>query len=275
MSQYGCVVPVDWTAVCFTVLPRWIEVLNADRTAKDFASHFGLEDLEYLFERSQVPFPLDYLTDIGWQNTDVPLATSRVRKSKVHRSAHALGCTEIGTYLLGDAIVAHASVSLGGHDAFASQPWDGYYSRLGRAPHVQVAGTKNRFYFLEAFFDISEELVAEDFPESTRPAYPYHRKTSGGGRWEELLEFLFLGLRTFPGVEVLPVAPAWPASDDVWIAGYLVPEEVRELASLLGQIVGSVSMAADGDELFPLFEDRVGRAATDGTGLIAFHGFLF
>lgn len=272
MSQYGCVVPVDWTAVCFTVLPRWLEVLDGQRPAEDFASHFGLE---HRFERQQVRFPPDYVGDIGWSQAHLPLDTSRVRMSKAHRFAHTLGCTEAGTDLLGEAIVLHASVNVGGRDVFASQPWDGYYSRLNRPPHVQVAGTKNRFHFLEAFFDVSEEPVTGEVPELTRPVYRYHRKSADDRRTEELLELLFLGFRTFPGVEVLSAAPAWPAYDDPWIAGYLVPEEARELASLLGQIGGSVDIRENGFELFPLFDDRVRRAAAGGSGLIAFHGFLF
>src|SRR5262245_24001309 len=233
MSQYGCVVPVDWTAVCLAVLPRWLEVLDAQRSAEDFASHLGLGDR---FQRQQVRFPREYLVGIGWNGMQLPLETGRVRMSEAHRSAHALGCTEAGTHLLGEAILVHASVNVSGRDVFASQPWSGYYSRLQRSPHVQGAGCKNRFRFLEAFFDVSEEAVAGDVPELTRPVYRYHRKSADDRRLEELLEFLFLGFRTFPGVEVLSAARAWPAFDDPWIAGYLVPEEVTELASLLGHV---------------------------------------
>jgi hypothetical protein len=170
--------------------------------------------------------------------------------SEAHRSAHVLGCTEAGTDRLGEAILLHASVNVGGRDVFASQPWDGYYSRLHRPPHVQVAGTKNRFHFLAAFFDVPEEPVTGGVPELTRPVYRYRRKTAGDRRWEELLEFLFLGFRTFPGVEVLSAARGWPAYDDPWIAGYLLPEEVKELASLLGQVGGSVDVRENGYELF-------------------------
>jgi hypothetical protein len=137
-----------------------------------------------------------------------------------------------------------------------------------------VAGTKNGFHFLEAFFSVSDEPVAGDVPELLGPVYRYDRKTAGDRRLEDLLECLFLGFRTFPGVGVLSAAGAWPALDDYWIAGYLVPDEVKELASLVGQIAGSVDALESGCELFPLFDDRVRRAAADGRGLVAFHGFL-
>jgi len=270
MGQYGCVVPIDWWALNSKVLPLWAEVLDARKSPGAFAAEFGVDRPGSKDWRA---FPQPYLDDIGWDGRTLPFDSDGLRESSVHRRAEELECGYEGTVLFGTAAIARTAVDLGERDEFANTPWDGYYSRLHRPPHVQVAGTKNRFHFLETFFEVAPGPDQEQAPFA--PRYWTYRRRLHHRPFDELLERLFLGFRSIPGTRVLPVASAWPMPDDEWIAGYLLPNETRELAASMGRIAEQIDPSENGHELFLMFSNRVQRAARLGCGLMACHGFLF
>lgn len=211
--------------------------------------------------------PEGYLDDIGWSGLPVAFPANNLRQSLLHQAvAKAVGFE--ATVLLCSAIRCWVSAELPGNDPFANDPYDGFYSRLNDRPAVQVAGTKNGYHFLKGLFTVIHD--------SEQMLYRYHRREKTGDKLAELLEALFLATRAFPGITVLPENNSWPAYDDLGIQGYLMPSEVSNLVTYLDFIAESGEEDdSDDDDLFPLFADRVRRAAKSGYGLITLHDGLF
>ncbi len=100
-------------------------------------------------------------------------------------------------------------------------PPGSFYGRIHRHPEVSVAGGKNGFRPAGLQRDWVPELEL----------YRCHWREPS--RVTELLDLLLHAVRVLPGLFALRDAPAWPAFDDPMALGYLLPDEVRELDSLL------------------------------------------
>ncbi|MBL0218934.1 MAG: hypothetical protein IPQ07_34325 [Myxococcales bacterium] len=209
--------------------------------------------------------PPGYLQEIGW-TPGAPFAEAdRLRASALHSELDRSGLAAVHTFVVCHAIRFSTSVDLAGDDPFED---DGYYARLHDAPYCQVAGTKNRFHFLDALFTTTWR------PE--RRVYDYAARPVVAPPLRDLLDALFLSTRTFPGIQVLDRNATWPGYDDTWFQGLLAPQEVGRLASCLDEIaqLEAARDTDDQDELFPLFADRVRRAAAEGLALVTLHNGL-
>ncbi len=257
MSAYGVVIPVSWRRLWDRVLTDWCGVMAGTTSLRSFCGAYAPAEAEWLETIPQV-IPAGYLDSIGWQTDAGPLLASALRASPIHAQLEGSGIAEAGGEFLSSAIKAVA-----GADIASTGRFDAYYARLHEEPRRQVAGFKNRPYFLEALFSFSYD----------RQAALYRcRSTLGKSNCLcSLLSKLFLSVRTFPGVRVLSESMAWPAFDDLRVVGYLVPEEVCELAERLGLID---SLSEKGDRQLPLFVDRVECSAQAGYGLVAIHSGL-
>lgn len=166
------------------------------------------------------------------------------------------------TSLLEAAIKQSAAIDLPGIDPFAG---DCYASTAVRSGDKQVAGTKNRYGFLEHAFEVNW------LPTSSHYVY-VRRAEAATEALHELLEALFLYERAIPGCwTVSEPAPVWPGFDDVDIAGYLSPAEV---ASLKRELDGWHPEGIGDDSIYSLFLDRVRRTAAIGGGLLTIHAGL-
>ena len=248
-------------------MASWLDLLSGNITPLDFYTRhvpFGDELIEggdlNLPDRMQMPSDyLELFTDRrgrGWE-------TAPIRESPAYRKFEPrLELSDI--MLFAAAVKQSCAVEVPGPDRFAFEPYNGFYSRLMDRPHTQVAGTKNRFYFLQGIFTF-------DGSPSDR-CYRLFPKDGMSHSDFALLESLFLYRRTLPGVWLPSQVPSWPASDDLTFTGYLAPAEVQALS----EIIENFNSAADeeDDDLFPLLVDRVQRAAGAELGLITIHGGL-
>jgi hypothetical protein len=215
----------------------------------------------------------DYLGDIGWLGPTHPLGADALHKSREHQVMETLGVAQLGAWLLMDAIRRHGAVELAGDDPDGLEPRSGYYARLHAgsvagpsAPCVKVAGTKNRYWFLDEVFnstwDPREEeqcYRCEPRPEAPEPAVKH-------------LASLLLSVRALPGTQQLVKPMNWPSWSDPALVGYLAPWEVRELAAQMPWLRDT--SAAKEDELFDLFADRVHRSAAADLALVTFYSGL-
>jgi hypothetical protein len=209
--------------------------------------------------------PEGYLEDIGWSSANGELRSEGLMKSKLYKEYFSQSEAHLGIDFLFDAIKQTASEELQGEDLFAQQPWNGFYSRLHEEPFVQVAGTKNRFHWMNVLFEETGYHQGQGY-------YSFRRNEKVESVLSNLMSLLFLAERTLPGVWVFGPPLSWPACDDTSLQGYLAPREVEKLADRLGRLE-SLTREQD-DELFPIFTDRVKRAADTGLGLITMHGGL-
>jgi len=265
MGSYDCVIPISWPLLKGEVLPAWSEVLKGQRTCVSFCNEFihGHDDrliaISWCDEVKGMRLPSNYLESIGWSSEIDILSADRLRDSSVHRSVQQ-AIQGWGDYALCQAIQSSASVELSGIDPFVEDRHISYYGSLCDLPKVQVAGTKNGFQFLEVFFT----RVYHRYPN---PFYTFINKGRINDEVVELLGALFLSLRSFPGCTVTEEAWSWPAYDDCRIQGYLSPDEVPLLVRHLVEIA-SLHPEVYEDELFPLLQNRVQRAAEEGLGLV-------
>jgi len=288
MSSYHAVVPVSWSRMTEVVVPGWVEALLGRRTLASFAEEFAPNDAEFVTAVRQdvdrkPPWPAGwqlsprYLEDIGWTPGTPFVAADRLRASALHGELDRFGLAEVGTIAVCHAIRFSASVELAGADRFENYSLNSeyldarhfrYYARLHDAPRCQVAGTKNRYHFLDDLFTATYRRERSVLDCAARPfVAPALR---------DLLEALFLSTRAFPGIQVLDRNATWPAHDDTRFQGLLAPAEVRRLVPYLDDIA-RLEAALDLDEqheLFPLFADRVRRAADQGLALVTLHNGL-
>lgn len=262
MSCCSCVVPVDWDILWGRVVPGWLDVLSGVTTQREFYDEFvplGNEDAQYIMGLDQpLRTPEGYLS-LFKHASDEPVLASAVAGTLAYADfAKSVDCFD-STFLLSLAIKHSAAVDLPGPDAFADDLWLAHLTE----PRVQVVGTKNDFKFLEIHFE--QEWKERD------GNYRYRRKAGRDPAFQQLLEFLFLYVRAFPGSWIHAPSSCWPGSDDYSIAGYLSPAEVRALSQA---IRGWTENDNDGWNPAELFVDRVVRAAESQLGLITLHAGL-
>jgi hypothetical protein len=154
------------------------------------------------------------------------------------------------------------------HRSIYNEGFFRYYGTPHRRPHRQVAGTKRRYYFLLHLFTATWQQA--------RSVYDYAALPFVDATLRDLLEALFLSTRAFPGTPVLDRDATWPGFDDTWLPGLLAPDEVQRLVPYLDDIarLDAALPLDDQDVLFPLFADRVRRAADQGLGLVTLHAGL-
>lgn len=276
MSSYDAVVPVSWSRLTTVVVPAWVETLQGRRSLVSFAQEFAPNETELVTamvngvarsspSQAGWQLPPNYLEDIGW-TPGTPFTTAdRLRASASHRELDQRVLAEVHTFAVCHAIRFSASVELVGDDPFEE---DGYYARLHQAPYCQVVGTKSRYRFLDALFTTTWRPERRVYDYVARPFVdPEHR---------DLLAQLFLSIRTIPGIQILDRNDAWPAHDDTWLQGLLAPPEVQRLTVFLDEMAQvQIARAADvQDGEFPMFADRVRRAAAQELGLVTLHNAL-
>ena len=259
MSSYSCVVPVDWHLLWEDVIPAWLSLLAGSITPSEFyARYLPAGDMYGDLLEDDYAAPARYLSLFP-----APLHPPYSR-AKLHEDAEYPKYCEAPdsiAYLLEEAIKQSAAVNLTGDDPYAG---DYYASTDARFTARQVAGTKNRYAFLETAFEVNW------CPETSH--YSYSRRKDGtSAQLQELFESLFLYQRVIPGVWSPSESPIWPGYDDLSFAGYLSPGEV---ARLWDEMSRWESHTAVEDELFPLFTDRVKRAAESDYGLLTIHAGL-
>jgi hypothetical protein len=255
-------------------MPAWCALIQHRNTRCQFTEqHIARQD-EVLaqwvteFDRQYAEIPVTYLQEIGWNSKVEILSADLVRESKTHKCLAGKGIIDTTTALFSAAIKQSASVRLSGEDPFADDRLFSYYGCVDNG--VQVAGTKNQFYFLESVFTV-KWLGAEHQWKSSE--YQFQEKGTVSQEISELLRCLFLAKRTFPAIHTCEAGNRWPGTDDKTIQGYLTPEEVNRLSEILPGI--SSLKAARDDELFPLFSNRVQRAASQRFGLVTLFAGLF
>ncbi len=265
MSSYSCVIPIDWQALWCHVVPAWISVLAGDMSpgmfAKNYASKgasFGDGELIGPYDRFHAPS--DYLSLFSEGALRPPFSRRRIAGSGL--CAEFLRRTDsYALPLIEAAIKQSTAVDLPGPDSFHGN----YFGRTTDASGTwQVVGTRNDYEFLERWFDVAWQR--ED------SLYTYARRAGhASARLHELLEALFLYERAIPGLWFPAESPSWPAHDDHSFAGYLSPDEVKELAAELSRS-DVISLQEDDSELFLLFVDRVARSSAHDHGLLTIHG---
>ena len=270
MGSYSAVVPVSWSQLTEIVVPAWIDVLAARRTLQSFAEDFAripmiaaAPDYRYPWFPDDWDIPAAYLAEVGWTSRRPFLAADQLRASPIHGELHRRGFTDAGTQALCRAIHVRASVELAGCDAFDDGDFYSYYGRMHHPPEIQVAGTKNRYYFLEKLFVATPRLEVCGYDFVAQPFVDPALR--------ELIEALFLSTRALPCTWILDRNSSWPGSNDSRLQGLLTPAEVRRLASHLDEL--SRIVGTD-DRLFPLFADRVRRSADQGLALVTLYDQL-
>ena len=261
MSSYSCVIPVNWSILWGAVIPAWLSVLSGSLEASAFyAKNVPSEDEYGDLLNASYAAPSDYLslfaTPLHPPYFDVEL--QRTGKCAEFR---LVADSTASPYLLEAAIKQTAAVDLAGLDPYAHLHGA---STTGFFGAKQVAGTKNRYSFLEGAFEVLWQ------PQMHH--YHYSRRHEGTTiRLQELFESLFLYLRVIPGTW-FPASPAtWPGYDDLSFAGYLSPSEVKVIQEEL-TLWKTPDLAED--VTFMLFKDRVRRAAESGLGLLTIHAGL-
>lgn len=259
MSSYSCVVPVNWKLLWEEVIPSWLSLLSNTATPAEFyARYVPAGDMYGDLLEDHYFAPAKYL-----RLFDTPLHPPYCR-AKLHETADCREYCQAPdsiSYLLEVAIKQSASVNLIGDD-----PYTGSYfaSTDGGSVKIQVAGTKNQYSFLEAAFEVNWNAETKH--------YEYSRRSKGtSAQLQELFESLFLFQRVIPGTWFPSESPIWPGYDDLSFAGYLSPIEVECLWTEMMHWEGCSTVEYD---LYPLFVDRVKRAATSGLGLLTIHAGL-
>lgn len=277
MGTYPCVVPVSWGRLTDVVLPAWMNVLAGRDPIQSFCRAFARTYWPYFDPERGGPraaelsteLPANYLADVKWSADEPAFAADNLRKSSQHADLARRSFTSTASLLVGRAISTHASFELSGPDPCLDVV---SYGRLHHPPACQVAGTRDHYHFLRTFFVCSFD--------DRGPEYRYDPRPSVGGQLLALLEALFLARRSFPGLHVLSDNGRWPATNDHCVQGYLLPREVRQLASYLDELTARVREDEAGkhkdhpDVLFPLFLDRVRRSSDQGLGLVTLHDEL-
>ncbi|WP_457329554.1 hypothetical protein [Rhizobacter sp. P5_C2] len=259
MSSYSCVVPLDWQALWERVLPAWLAVRAGAMPAGEFyAKYVPAGDAYGDLLTDDFSAPADHLALF---NSPLQPPYLRIDLRDSSQRTGFLKVADSGVYLLAAAITQTAVVNLPGNDPFADDVFGGLRDPSGLK---QVAGTKNRYAFLEAAFDVRWEPQRLSY-------YAYSRREEAPPRLQELLESLFLYERVLPGCWFAPQSPAWPGFDDLSFAGYLSPVEVIALRDQLTSWEGASVVE---DPLFPIFADRVNRAAMHELGLLTVHDGL-
>lgn len=288
MGAYHAVVPVSWSRLIEVVVPAWVDTLLGRRTMASFAQALAphvpgqiSRSWREVDLASRLPAGWQaarYLQDIGWTARTPFVAADQLRASALHGELERSGVAEDGAEALCEAIASSASVDLAGADPFAdhslphSEYYDAdhfrWYARLHDAPRCQVAGTKNRYHFLEDLFTATWH--------DKRWVYDYAARPFVDSALRELIEALFLSTRAFPGTWILDRNSTWPACNDRRIQGLLTPGEVRRLVPYLDEIarLEAALELDDRNELFPLFADRVRRAADQGLALVTLYDCL-
>ena len=268
MSSYDCIIPVSWLQLTETILSEWCRVLTRSRDVEDFCRAFAPDYTDF-FDPTTAPawqsIPDNYLADISWSSTVQTFAADNLRQSQLHQALQQTTIAEDTTSILCSAVRHRAGVELPGQDPFNDTAFYRYYGRLHTAPYLQVAGTKSQYHFLEGLFTVTYDRQ--------RSLYTYQHHHAVEVQLVHLIQVLFLSRRAFPGMLILPENDTWPAYDDSRLQGYLRPDEVRQLAGYLDVIAMSYTHNAE-DDLFPLFADRVRRAADAELGLITLHSEL-
>jgi hypothetical protein len=246
-------------------VPIWLDVLQGNLTPQHFLETISIQiDNDVFVKIDTLAAPQGYLMDIGWKEGCSSFSASGMRASLMHRN-----------YISGDhgfcagqyfhaAVKQYASGVLSGDDPYERSPYDGFYSHLNDCAYVQVAGTKNIFHFIEGMFDI----------EWDQSLYLYKHKAKAivDDAVTSSLLSLVLGQRSIPGMNILPTEPAWPGYDDSILQGYLNPDETEVLARHMEYLMAFE--ASQNDDVFPIFKDRVTRAADEGFGLVTLKGGL-
>lgn len=261
MSSYSCVVPIDWPLLWDEIVPAWLSVLSGSLEASAFYASYVPAGDEYgdLLSESYAA-PRDYLS-LFTTPLHPPYFDTELRITGKCAAFHRVADSTASPYLLEAAIKQTATVNLTGLD-----PYDGNYYASTNDPSgtKQVAGTKNRYPFLEGAFEIVWQ------PQMHH--YTYSRRHQGAtARLQELLESLFLYLHVIPGTWFPSSPTTWPGYDDLSFAGYLSPSEVKVLQEELA--LWEVP-DLETDMTFLVFIDRVRRAAESDLGLLTIHAGL-
>jgi hypothetical protein len=117
------------------------------REYDDISDTFFMEVLEE-WHRVLKTLPDRWHADFEWLPRSKIFYASAARGTRTQEYIEELDATD----LLINAVVQHAGVVLPGRDRFSSSPYDGFYSKLHDYPEIQVAGTKNMYFFLDALF---------------------------------------------------------------------------------------------------------------------------
>lgn len=263
MSHYDCVLPVDFERLQDVVLPAWIEFIAGERAPRDFADEFvpwqvGVADSEYWPEDSWLE-PFDLAPDyIDWfRARSVTEWNAEAMRREVGPSMTSDSLPWCADDLLTLAIKQSCAVEIPGESAF---PELEFYNRLHEPPRVQVAGTKNRFWFLEELYDWDWKQCEW--------LYLVRRKGVIEESAYDLLEKLFFNIRIFPGTEPMKKSLVWKASDESQIPGFLTREETRELAYALPQLNAAIVNTQDKSWKFEQFADVLLRSARCDAGLV-------
>jgi hypothetical protein len=259
MSSYSCVLPVDWQLLWEDVLPAWLSLLAGAITPAEFyARYVPAGDMYGDLLEDHFVAPAKYLSLFA-----APLHPPYSRAKFHEYSGYSEYChaPDSISYLLAEAIKQSAAVNLKGSDPFAGS----YYASTDvHFVKKQVAGTKNQYAFLETAFHVNW------CPETSH--YRYSRREEGtSNQLQQLFESLFLYQQIIPGVWSPSESPIWPGYDDLSFAGYLSPGEVMRLCDELDRWESRALVECDA---YPLFADRVKRAADSGYGLLTIHAGL-
>lgn len=262
MGAYHVVIPVSWPQLTELLLPAWFDVLAGRRAIAAFCDEFAPSRAYYLEPHPswRPELPANYLTDIGWVPGVPFVRADDLRRSAAHAIVQRTGYGETGAALLSDAIARKVSAELSGPDLFCDNNHHRYYGRLHEAPHPQVAGTKNAYYFLRSLYSITYDDAGSMYHHAPTPLVE--------GELGELLEALFLSTRAIPGTDILRASPGFPAGNHDRILGLLAPREVPRLVRLLAPLEQHLRDRDPDDRLFPLFLDRARRAGEQGLALV-------
>lgn len=269
-------VPVSWERLTKEVVPEWIKTLLGQRSLMSYLEEFEpnhaadrVEDDDDDHSASW-PVPPRYLEELGWTPGAGFIAADRLRTSELHQEFMRHRFIDECTLSLCRAVGFSASADLPEPDPFATiAPALGRaWGRLSQRPACQVAGTKNQYRFLADHFSLTWD--------PKHHCYDYVADPDTDPVLRGLLEALFLSTRAIPGTQVLARDSTWPAHDDPWLLGMLTPDEVQALVPHLGELerrqaAHDPNVLGARDELFPLFADRVRRAAELSLGLVALH----
>jgi len=264
VSSYSCIVPVDWDFLWKSLIPSWLSLLDGTLDPATFYERYVPEGVEFGDEFLTEIFsaPADYLSQFPKDGLSPPYPRDVMYSAGKSQGFLDKVDLHADPYLLLFAIKQTASRSLPGADLFADDYWGAVHTGTGER-RTDAMSSKNFFHFLNDVFDVVWQ------PEAWR--YAYFRKTEKcSPRLHELLEMLFLYTRVVPGTWFPGYAPMWPSHDDLSYAGYLLPVEVSALSEELARWAWPVPGSAE-DAMFPLFADRVTRAAEGGFGLITLH----
>jgi hypothetical protein len=261
MSSYSCVIPVNWSLLWVEVIPAWLAVLAGSVDASAFyARYVPAGDVYGDLLSESYAAPRDYLS-LFTTPLHPPYFDVELRFTGKCAEFHRVADSTASPHLLEAAIKQTAGVNMSGLDPYAGLHYASTNDAYGA---IQVAGTKNRYPFLEGAFEVMWQQQMHH--------YTYSRRQQGAtSRLQGLLESLFLYLRVIPGTWFPSSPNTWPGYDDLSFAGYLSPSEVKVL---LEELVLWEVPHLETDLTFLLFVDRVRRASESGLGLLTIHAGL-